>query len=243
MTTVRGSARDRARARRAADDEPPRRSSKMKVIIGLAVVTTLVCVGMFTSVLGVRSIDVTGTVSLTADEVRAAAAIEDGTPMLRLSTDEVRARVAKLPRVAEVEVERSWPSTVDIRVTERAAVAIVKSAEGTRLVDASGVNFALADEPPAGLPELKVANPTVADPATRAAVQVLAKLPDSLRAAVATVTAQTPGNVQLSLVDGRTVKWGDQNNSDRKVAVLVPLLTLKDKKVFDVATPEMATVS
>jgi cell division protein FtsQ len=59
---------------------------------------------------------------------------------------------------------------------------------------------------------------------------------------VASVTAKTPGSVQLALADGRTIKWGGAENSQRKAAVLAPLLT-RPGKTYDVATPEFPTVS
>ena len=80
------------------------------------------------------------------------------------------------------------------------------------------------------------------DPATRAAVSVLAAIPRQLHAQVVEVTAKTPGDVQLALADGRLVKWGSAENSERKAAVLAPLLT-RPGKTYDVATPDFPTVS
>lgn len=225
-------------------DEPRRRYVSRRWIALMSVVTVLV-IGyliVFTSMFGVRSVEVTGTTTIPVDAVRAAAAIEPGTPLVRLNTTEVHDRVAALPKVFSVEVSRSFPSTVEITVVERAPVAMVTAADGAHLVDTTGLDYEIVKAPPPGLPELVVTTARPDDPATHAAVSVLAAIPQQLRAQLVRVTAKTPGNVQLALADGRTVKWGSAENSERKAAVLAPLLT-RPGKVYDVATPDFPTVS
>ena len=197
---------------------------------------------LYTSLLGVRSVEITGTRALTTDEVLAAAHVQLGRPMLRLDLAGVRAGVAALPRVANVGVRRSWPSTVQVRITERTPVAVFKAPDGTWLVDGTGLPYAVVDQPPSGLPELQVHHAAVNDPATKAAVQVLSALPDLLRAEVLAVSASTPGNVRLNLTMGREVIWGSVADSQRKAAELGVLLT-RDGKIYNVTAPELATVS
>ena len=62
-----------------------------------------------------------------------------GTPLARVDTDAVAARVGALPPVASVEVSRSWPGTLVIDVTERSPVAAVATPTGFVLLDAAGV--------------------------------------------------------------------------------------------------------
>jgi len=207
-------------------------------VFGVLAVAYLV---LFSSVFGARSVEVTGTALLTADEVRAAAAVPPGTPLLRLDVDAVVAGVGGLAPVAAVEVVRSWPSTVTVRVTERVPVAYAVVPEGSRLIDREGVEFATVAAPPPGVPELRAGN---AD-ATRSAAAVLDTLAqpgrELLRAAVALVQAATPFDVQLALVDGRTVRWGSTDESDRKAAVLTVLLS-QPGTVYDVASPDLPTI-
>ncbi|OLF16076.1 cell division protein FtsQ/DivIB [Actinophytocola xanthii] len=205
-------------------------------LLGIGYVVT------FTSVLGVRSVSVTGTRDLSGDTVREAAAVELGTPMVRLSTHEIALRVADLPRVFEVQVSRSWPSTVEIAVTERDPVAVRRLRDGVHLIDRTGVDYATVRTAPRGLPELRVATVSPEDPATRAAVTVLAAVPDQLRSRIVEVSARTAGDVRLTLTGKRTVKWGDAENNTRKAAVLAPLLT-RPGRTYDVATPDFPTVS
>lgn len=216
-----------------------RRWLAVLIVLGVVGLTYLV---MFTSVLGVRSVEVLGVREIPKDDVIRAAAIEHGTPMVRLDADEAAARVATLPKVFEVRVERSWPSTVEIVVTEREPVAVLLDGDEVHLVDATGLDYAVAKTRPAGLPLLAMSGVRPQDPATRSAVAVLGAIPKQLEKQVVQVTAGTPGDVQLTLSDGRVVKWGNAENSARKAAVLAPLLT-RPGKVYDVATPDFPTVS
>lgn len=208
----------------------------MLAVLGLGYVV------MFTSVVGVRSVAVFGTRDISHDDVREAAAIELGTPMVRLDTEEVAVRVAEVPRVFEVQVSRSWPSTVEISVTERDPVAVRQFPDGVHLIDRTGLDYATVKERPPGLPSLRVDTASPDDPATRAAVTVLDAIPDQLREAVVEVSASTPGSVELTLTGKRTVKWGDADDNERKAAVLAPLLT-RPGRTYDVATPDFPTVS
>jgi cell division protein FtsQ len=197
---------------------------------------------MFTSVVGVRSVRVIGAKEISTDAVLKAAAIENGTPMVRLDADEAAARVAKLPRVFEVVVERSWPSTVEIIITERAPVAVLRSGTEIHLVDSTGLDYAKVTTAPAGLPTLAMSNVRPDDPATKAAVTVLGAIPKQLKTQVTTITAKTRGDVRMTLTDGRVIKWGDARDNARKAAVLAPLLT-RPGKTYDVATPDFPTVA
>ncbi|HEU5471539.1 MAG TPA: FtsQ-type POTRA domain-containing protein [Actinophytocola sp.] len=244
-------ARRRA-GRRAADPEPEAESKERRpsdqrryvrrrwVAAGvLAAVLGTGYLVLFTPVAGVHEVEVTGLATMDAEEVRAAAAIEPGTPLARLDTEEVRDRVTRLPKVFAAEVTRSFPGTVRIAVTERTPVAV---AGGGHLVDGTGLDYAVVARVPDGLPKLTVDNVRPDDPATRAAVAVLAAIPRQLRARVVEVTAKTPGDVRLSLSDGKVVKWGGAEDSGRKAAVLGALLS-REGRTYDVTTPDFPTIS
>ncbi|WP_189211873.1 cell division protein FtsQ/DivIB [Actinokineospora fastidiosa] len=203
----------------------------------MLVITAVVYVVMFTSVLGVREVSVVGIKELTAEEVRKVAAVESGTPLARVDTAEVAAKVLELPRVAGVDVGRSLPGTLEITVTERTPVAMIVAEDGFHLVDVEGVDYAVKAKAPAGLPTLKAPEPA----AVKAGVQVLHALPAKLRPQVRVVDARTAHDVRLTLKDGRVIKWGGVEDSAHKAAVIGALLTQKGK-VYDVAAPEFPTI-
>jgi cell division protein FtsQ len=215
---------------------------RLAVLLGsVAVAGFAVHLLFFGSTLGAREVDVVGNALLTADEVRAAAAVPEGKPLTRLDTGAVADRVRALPPVADVQIRRSWPSTVTIQVTERTALAFVTADGGARLVDQTGLEFATVAAAPPGLPELRTAGPE----ATRAAAAVLRALAEpaheALRKELVSVTANGPADVQLALSRDRTARWGSADRSDRKADVLLALLT-RPGTVYDVASPDLPTV-
>jgi cell division protein FtsQ len=231
----------RERRQRRELRRPTRRRALMRrwmVLLVFLGILGLLYLVLFTSVLGVRSVTVGGTTSLTPDDVRTVAAVEMGKPLIRLDTDEIVQRVATLPRVAHAEVRRSWPNTVEILVTERTPVAFARAAGGIHLVDATGVDYAVAPQAPPGLPSIDVATIGPADPATRAVVDVLGRIPRQMRERVVALSAKSAGSVQLTLIDGRIAKWGNAAESERKAMVLAALLT-RPGKVYDVSAPDL----
>lgn len=212
----------------------------LAVLVALAVLGAGYLV-LFSPVLGVREVEVTGVRTLSAEQVRAAANVPRGAPLLRLSTDTVRGNVAELPGVAEVEVSRSLPGTLSIEVTERPVVAVFRAEDGLRLVDSTGEPLRAVPRRPRGLPVLRLPEVSAADERTGAALDVLVALPEELREKVRAVAADTPGDVRLTFAGGRAANWGDARDSARKAAVLGVLLTRKGR-VFDVASPSAPTV-
>jgi cell division protein FtsQ len=208
------------------------------VLVSLAVLSYLL---LASSTFGVRSVVVTGTGVLTDDQVREAAAVPAGQPLLRLDSAAAAERVAALAAVAQVRVERSWPSTVILHVTERVPVAFEPTDAGARLVDGGGLFFATVPTPPPGLPELHAVEGAPA----RAAATVIAALGDpahqALRAEVSAVSADSPADVRLRLRGDRTVRWGSSADSDRKATVLAVLLS-QHGQIYDVASPDLPTI-
>jgi cell division protein FtsQ len=226
-----GGARESTRA-------APRRGRWILPVL-MAIVTAAVLAVYYTPVLGVRTVDVSGTATLPQQEVLAAAGIPIGQPMLQVSPATIRERLQAVAKVASARVWLEWPATVHLDVTERVPVAFVVAANELQLVDGADVVFTTVPVAPPGLPELH-ARP--GDPAGHAAVTVLAGLPPTLSVQVASVAAPTPNDIRLMLKDGREVDWGDPSDSARKAAILPPLLT-QSGKVFDVRSPGLATIA
>lgn len=204
------------------------------------VVLVLLAVAYFTPLLSVRTVQVAGLSTVPEPDVRAVLQIPDGRSMLRIDTDAVARRVAALPKVRSARVQRVFPSTVRVTVDERSAVVFFDSPQGPHLLDADSVEFAI-EPPPPGVPELRTDHPGSADPVTRAAVAVLDAAPPGLRAQVGQVVARSVSDIELKLRDERTVVWGGPDDSERKAAVVLPVLT-RPGTVFDVSSPDLVTV-
>ncbi|TWP50255.1 FtsQ-type POTRA domain-containing protein [Lentzea tibetensis] len=232
-----------------ANRRPDRRAQRRKILrrraVALLTILSLIALAYgvwFTPLFGVRSVDVRGTVVLTEDEVRTAAAIEPGSPLVRLDLKGIVTRVAAVPRVASVEVERSLPGTVRILIAERTPVGVVKASDGAHLIDSTGKDYAVLSTAPPLVPELVLSAPGQGDAATRAAVGVLNELPEKLRPEVQSVAATTGADVKVTLTQGRIVRWGSSAETPRKAAVLLVLLT-RPGTTYDVSSPDLPTVS
>ena len=233
-SVVRGRTRERSQRKR-----------RLRALLVVPLLAALAWVLWASPVLAVRRVQVDGVVSLTGDEVRDAAGVATGTPLLRVDVDAARDRVARLPQVAAVEVTRGWPQTVVVTVAERVPVAVVTDGGTRRLVDAGGVVFeTITGTAPDGVVPLDVPDPGPEDAATTAALGALTALPPDVRDQVTGVAATSPDAVTLTLTDGRSVLWGSAAQTERKAEVLGALLeqidagTLDPAGTLDVSTPD-----
>jgi cell division protein FtsQ len=87
------------------------------------------------------------------------------------------------------------------------------------------------------LPEAKVTG-TRRDVTIRSLVTVSAALPDTLRAQVESISAESPDSITLNLSSGVKVVWGSSDDSERKAEVLSVLMKRK-AKVYDVSAPDL----
>lgn len=211
------------------------------VLAVLAVLAGLGAVVEYTSLFGVRGIEVSGVSVTSRDQVLAAAAVASGTPLAQVDTRAVAGRVEQLAPVRSAKVSTSWPNRLVIVVTERRPAAAVVAEQGFAVIDDTGVVFQQRAERPADLPLVRVSTPGNHDPATRAALTVLLSLPDALRTPLAELSAEAPTRLKLVLVDGRSVVWGDATENELKVRTAL-LLLARPGKVFDVSAPNVPTI-
>jgi cell division protein FtsQ len=225
---------------------PPRRSRhSLRLALTVTIVAVIGWALLASPLLGVSSVQVDGVATLPAGQVRDAAGIDPGTPLLRVDVGAAEARVAQLPQVRSVEVTRGWPHSVVITVVERVAVAIVGKPGRRALVDAEGVLFdTVTGEGPAGVVPLEVADPAPGDPATMAGLAAVRALPDPLRAMVRVATVVSAEDISLTLTDGTVVRWGGPEESEAKAKALAALLDqiaaggLEPAAAIDVSAPE-----
>jgi cell division protein FtsQ len=212
-----------------------------KLILGAAVAVVLVAILTwliaFSSVFGVKTVTVHGTHTLTAAQVRTAAEISDGTPLVRLDKAGVVHRVEALPDVAAASVDTSFPSTVVITITERVAIGYVKNGSTFALVDRTGYQFRTASAAPKNLPLFVVPSGVDSRTTGGAVATVAAALPAALRAKVNSIQALDPNSITLLLTDQRVVRWGTADRSADKAKILPTLLKLPGTQ-FDVTDPD-----
>lgn len=194
----------------------------------------------FTPIMSARATVVTGLTALTEEEIRQAAAVPSGTPLLQVDTDAVAERVASIRRVASARVQREYPSTLRITVEERIPLVVKDYPDGPHLFDKDGVDFVTAPPPP-GLPYIDTEAPGPNNPATEAALEVLTSLPPEVAGQVSRVEAPSVAAITLILFDGRKVVWGTTDRTQEKALKLAALLT-QPGQVYDVSSPDLPTV-
>ncbi len=218
------------------------RSRRRVILIASAVVALVVagvCAVYFTPMLSVRSIDVDGAVSVSEEQIVAELDVPIGERLVSVDAGAAAQRVAAIPALASVRVQRMYPSTVRVTVTERIPVVFVDEADGTHLLDTTGVDFAVAPPAP-GVVRLVTESPGLGDPPTESALAVLDSMPPTLRGQVGEIRASSVSDVSLLLLDGRTLVWGNRDNSERKSAVALALLS-QPGQILDVSSPDLPT--
>lgn len=210
---------------------------KWLVPAGLLLVLLLgTAAALFTPLLTIRSVQVAGAPAGDDAAILAAAAVPPAATMLRVDTAGIERRVAAVPRVASVDVIRRWPTTLLIKVTERAAVAVVQVGANFQEIDSAGVLFGVAGPRPAGLALL------AAPLSTRAAVAgALAQLPLTVYSRVVQAGATTPDSITFWLRGGAEVIWGSAEQPQAKSAVLLVLLARVKARLYDVSAPDLPT--
>jgi cell division protein FtsQ len=192
--------------------------------------------------LAVTSVEVEGTSYLTPHEVRRAAAVEDDTPLARLDLNAVEDRVAELPAVAEVDVQRDWPDGVRVVIEERAPVAVVRQDGEYQAMDDEGVLFRTYRRPPHRLPLVRAGQLEERESADalHEVAGVVGSLDPNIARKVDHVEVASMDAIELVLGNGDEVRWGSSAQSDLKARVLATLLGV-DASVYDVSVPEQPT--
>lgn len=218
------------------------RSLVLRILITLLVLAILVGGGWvvgFSNVLATERVTITGTSVLTEEKVDQTSAVSYGQPMIRQDLDGVTARLQTLKPVESVRVERSWPHTITIAVTERTPLYAAGTDGGYLIVDRHGVSFQVVDKPPKGMMTADV--DPAADQRLLADVGVVvAALPPQVTRRVDTVKAGGPDTIELVLKNGSRVVWGSAEQSDLKAQVTKALLKEK-ADVYDVSAPAYPT--
>ncbi|MGH9114021.1 MAG: cell division protein FtsQ/DivIB [Acidimicrobiales bacterium] len=234
----------RMRSRRIAvqRDQGRRRLKRFTLVLaGVAVVLSAYAATQ-TPLLDVDRLVIEGAARTDVGDVRSAARIELGDPMIGVDTGRAAARTEELPWVEHAEVVRRWPGTVEVRVTERSPAAVVEVAEGRfALVDREGRVLEVTTRPPAGLPALTGDPGAIAEGGelgadARAALDLLAAVGERLPGVVVAVST----DLDAELAGGGAVRFGSTEQLDAKVVAVSTVLGDVDMaclKLLDVRVP------
>ncbi|MFR1322363.1 MAG: cell division protein FtsQ/DivIB [Adlercreutzia equolifaciens] len=209
-------ARSDRRAPAARAIARPKRSGAFKAAIVALVLACVLGIAYaalyFGGAFAITSVKVNGADHLTNDEMAILAAVPQGTTLLNVDTSSVANSVDRDAWVADVSVNRIFPDTLEINVTEREIAAIVEVAADNAKVTQM---WAIASdgmwlmEIPARDSELGATiSPQIYEDADR--VLHITGVPFGLTPEVGTYCADGNVNNALAILDGLSTELADQ---------------------------------
>lgn len=206
------------------------RKKRRRFFVGLAsflLVVALIWAMFWSPLLRVRELKLQGAERTTLAEVEEATKLlEDQQNLLLLSTGAVESDIETLPWVESVEVDRTLPGTVKVRVVEREPALVLSLGAARWTIDAAG-NVLATGEAEAGLPVLAGLQVDELEPGlqlrteeARGALRAFRRLPNIVRRQVAAVFAPTIERISFSLTSGTVIRFGAAEGIDAKNEVL-----------------------
>lgn len=197
--------------------------------IGITLVAISTLAGLaalyFSPALRVQNVEVSGAGVVSEQDVLDLVDLE-GDSMLRVDTDEISERIRTLSMVSDVSVERAWPQTVRIQISERSAWGFWKSGENVYPIDSEGTVLA-GVTPQEGAPVIENTGPRAeitpgdrVDPdAVFLAQTLLSRLPDTVSPTVGAIEYSSETGLSVQTRAGYRVVIGDSQNFDYKLSV------------------------
>jgi cell division protein FtsQ len=233
--------------------EVQREAGRKRLRLLLLAMGTFVALGVAylivqSPILDVDHVRITGTRNVTPDDVRSAAGVELGEPLLRVDTGQVARRIEALAWVQNARVERDLPGSLRVTITEHRPAAFVKNPSGgVSLIAPDGRVIARADAAPAGAVELlgvrrvPAVGALVSPPGAAALTR---DMPAELAQHVVAVDVGGNG-ITLRLARGGEVRLGSLDDLRAKAASALAVLAHRGDGTFsylDVSTPESPVV-
>ncbi len=204
-----------------------RRTQWRRLLTALAVVFIIggSAVIYMSPLLRVQHVEVVGTSGMSVDDVASLARL-DGRSMMRLDLAAAERRLESIPTVQSATLERRWPNTIRITVTERAPWAVWQIGDDRNVIDSEGVvlgqNTALENAPvirDVSGPARLAPGDHVDHDAVVLAQALLKRVPETLATNVSSLDYSPQQGLTLTTDAGYRVVVGDSQNVDYKMAV------------------------
>jgi cell division protein FtsQ len=241
--------RSTAAARRAQLKESRRftKESQVKKIFlrsllgAVLALILLVLATMFTPIMAINKISITGTEKVPEKQIQAALKKYIGTPLPMINGNNVADDLAKFKLIESISLVSKPPYELQVRIVERTPISVVVKDGVGFLYDPSGVRVGVATGREK-LPTIIITGDPKSSKNFKQAIDVLLSLPSSLLDRVAYIQARTRDNVTMQLRGNavQTIIWGDSTQSALKSRVLKVLLFKTPARIpatFDVSSP------
>lgn len=226
-------------------------SRKRKLAVGLTASTfglliLLVLATIFTPLLAVEKIEVTGISRLKEKSIVNALISQIGKPLPTVNPADIASALESFPLIESFSIISLPPHTLRIQIAERQPIGVIVVAGTQYLYDPAGVKIGIANGSE-NLPTIAIDGAPEKSAQFKAAIDVLLALPADLLKRVAEINAKSKDDVTLRLrgYAGQKIIWGDGSNSVLKSKVLDALIANQkktDRVTFDVSSPNAPVV-
>jgi len=208
---------------------------RLRLLLLIIAVLSLGVGGYFlskSSLFDVDEIVIEGVSTELEGEVREAADINKGKPLLEVDSSSSSKRIEAIPWVREARISRSWGGTITIRVSTREPVAAFLSEEGWVVVDIEGRVLDKEDELPYDLLpiEEEVGSLSIGEWAPEQVIpliQVAGTISTELTGDVSSIKG---GNqIELLLFGGGKILFGDSSDIEEKALAAATILSQVDQ--------------
>lgn len=231
---------------------PKQRRAKRRRIIWISVLSVAVlviggwAVLFFSPILAIEEIHHEGLDLVTESEAVERTAGLEGTPLPQVGESGVTELFENIPAVKDVTLRAEPPHGLVVTVQEHQPIAmsprdkqyVVFSKDGTELAEITSQKAQEFD-----LPVVASAADVADEDVFSAITEVLGSLPDELRNQVRSASGSSIDSIELELASGKTIMWGNTEQTDKKAKVMEALLDLDEEEAagiseYDVSAPD-----
>jgi cell division protein FtsQ len=220
--------------------------------LGFALFVEVVALCLTSPLLTLQTVKVDGATTRTPAQIARAAGLDKRVNIFRAPMGRAEAKIASLPEIASVRVERQLPRAALITVQERSPLAYVNTHGHWWAMDKNGLIFRQLESAPADRPRMMAAasSPPVLGkklkmPAMDAALKCLARVSALPLSSSVAFHVDARHEAWLNSANGFKIKLGPLDDAPARLAVTERLLKgpdgpqiLQKALVLDMATPD-----
>ena len=227
-----------------------RARSRRRLVVGsilvVAALFTTLGVAIFSPLLQLQTITITGASQVSPTELQEALSDQVGKPLALVDFDQVTRELARFPLIRSYTTQSVPPHQLIVSIVERSPVGLIADGSSFAVVDSAGIVLSSPTDRPAGLALIDAGEASIGNPAFESVVAVLLALPADLLVRVDTITATTKDDVSFTFVGGtQSVRWGSDDRSALKARVLAGLVANLGATAafdYDVSAPDAPVV-
>ena len=225
------------------------RQTKIIAITALSSILALlllVLATIFTPLLAVEKIRITGISKVSLKQVETAVKPQLGIPLALVTQQSVADQLSRFTLIESFSLVSELPHTLHIAISERQPICVVDVGGASYLYDPAGVRLGQATYKDT-YPRVLISGEPKHSASFSEAIDVLLALPAELLPRLSEIDAKSKDDVTMQLrgYAGQKIIWGDASQSVLKSKVLAALIANQkttDRVTFDVSSPSAPVV-